>query len=93
MQTVLATDPRGHQILASWSTEQLMILPDIEALGDIYEFDNPKEVNRFLLKAGKPVIEVLKEAPSHIFALFGTVRLHLKAIRAPQRILKPFLLG
>lgn len=84
MHMALTTDPRGHQVIANWRTEQLMMRPDIEALAGIYKFDNPKKVDIFLYKAGKPVIEILKDAPNQITRVFGDVRLHLKAINDPE---------
>jgi hypothetical protein len=61
-----------------------MMRPDIEALAKVYEFDNPHKVNTFLYRAGKPVIDILKDAPNQISRVFGNVPLHLKAIHDPE---------
>jgi hypothetical protein len=57
---------------------------ELKPLTDIYTFDNPAEIYPFLLSAGNPIIEVLKDAPSHIAELFGDTPLHLKAICDPE---------
>jgi hypothetical protein len=84
MHTALTTDPRGHQVIVNWRTEQLMMRPEIEALAGIYKFDNPEKIDTFLYKAGKPVIEILKDAPNQIARVFGNVHLHLNAINDPE---------
>lgn len=91
VETVLTTDLRRDQKIAIGGQKEMR--SELESLTDIYKFDNPAEIYSFLLSAGNSIIEVLKEAPSHVTELFGTVPLHLKAIRDPEEDSEVLFIG
>ena len=91
VETVLTTDARRHQEVTN--REQKVMFSDFKSLTDIYKFDNPAEIYPFLLSAGNSIIEVLKDAPSHISELFGTAPLHLEAIHDPEEDSEVLFIG
>ena len=91
VEMVLTTDSRRHQEVTN--REQKVMFSDFKSLTDIYKFDNPAEIYPFLLSAGNSIIEVLKDAPSHIAELFGTAPLHLEAIRDPEEDSEVLFIG
>lgn len=55
----------------------------IEQLENLYIFDNPKEIKNFLL-TNNYLIEILFEAPGHIYRIFGQVPIHLELHHDPE---------
>jgi hypothetical protein len=61
--------------------EEKNALGEIE---EIYEFLNEEKVKDFILQ-NKDLIEILKEAPTHIYNIFGKVRLALELHSDPEK--------
>lgn len=55
----------------------------IKELEELYTFDNPKEIRNFLIN-NNYLIEILFEAPGHIFRIFGQVPIHLELHQDPE---------
>ncbi len=52
-------------------------------LGNIYTIDNPREIKDFLL-SNDCLMEILFEAPEHIYRIFGQVPIHLELHKDPE---------
>jgi len=65
------------------SSVYLLPLNQIDYLENIYIFENPKEVKRFLL-SNTDLIEILLEAHEHIFRIFGHVPICLELHHDPE---------
>jgi hypothetical protein len=63
----------------------IILLPQklIRELENLYIFDNPQEIQRFLL-TNEYLIEILFEAPVHIYRIFGHVPIHLELHHDPE---------
>jgi len=55
----------------------------VAKLETLYTFDNPDEIKKFLL-VNDYLIEILLEAPSHIYKVFGEVPIYLELHRDPE---------
>lgn len=55
----------------------------IEELENLFIFDNPIEIKNFLL-ANNYLIEILFEAPGHIYRIFGQVPIHIELHHDPE---------
>ncbi len=55
----------------------------IRELENLYTLDNSKEIENFLLN-NDYLIEILLEAPGHIYRIFGQVPIHLEHHRDPE---------
>ena len=55
----------------------------IKKLEKLYTFDNPKEIENFLL-TNNYLIDILFSAPDHIERIFGMVLLHLELHHDPE---------
>ena len=65
------------------SSVYLLPLNQIDYLENIYTFENPKEVKKFLL-SNTDLIEILLEAHEHIFRIFGRVPICLELHHDPE---------
>lgn len=61
----------------------LQTLKWIEILEKSYIFNNPKEIKRFIL-ANMYLIEILLEAPQHIYQIFGNFPIYLELHHDPE---------
>ena len=75
-----------HELYGEEIAETSVILRPqrlINKLENLYIFENPKEIKNFLL-SNNYLIEILFEAPPHIYRIFGQVPIHLELHHDPE---------